>query len=135
MRSWLIALTILLVFAVYYERIMFAEEEFLRRKFGRAYLEWAANTPAFIPRFRNWHPAELPFSLKKVLRREYSGFFAIIVSFTLLEIISDFYVEGRFEFDRMWIIILAAGAVLYVLLRTLKKKSGILHNNDTPYLG
>src|SRR6476619_3343333 len=36
----------LLGFWLYYERIMFAEEAFLRAKFGAAYLEWAARTPA-----------------------------------------------------------------------------------------
>jgi protein-S-isoprenylcysteine O-methyltransferase Ste14 len=42
---WVVAVFVLL-FWVYYERIMFAEEEFLRRTFGKAYESWAARTPA-----------------------------------------------------------------------------------------
>src|SRR5690625_4190690 len=38
-----------LFYWVYYERIMFAEESFLRKKFGDRYLEWAEQTPAFFP--------------------------------------------------------------------------------------
>jgi hypothetical protein len=30
---------------------MFAEEQFLRKKFGALYTDWAAKTPAFIPSF------------------------------------------------------------------------------------
>ena len=69
---WFILLSVL-IFWLYYERIAFAEEEFLRKKFGDAYLEWANKTPAFIPRFKNWKKPELPFSLKAALKKEYSG--------------------------------------------------------------
>ena len=34
----------MLIFTLYYERIIFAEEMFLRREFGQAYLDWAATT-------------------------------------------------------------------------------------------
>ena len=34
-----------LIFWLYYERIMFAEERFLERKFGDAYLSWSNNLP------------------------------------------------------------------------------------------
>jgi protein-S-isoprenylcysteine O-methyltransferase Ste14 len=47
---WWFALVFALLFWVYYERIMYAEEEFLRGKFGQAYTDWANATPAFIPR-------------------------------------------------------------------------------------
>ena len=38
-----------LIFWIYYERIMFAEERFLERKFGNDYLNWSNALPAFIP--------------------------------------------------------------------------------------
>lgn len=75
---WLPVLSIL-IFCIYYERIMFAEEEYLRKKFGETYTEWAEKTPAFIPSFKNYVKHSLPFSSKKVLRKEYDGFFAIAV--------------------------------------------------------
>ncbi|HRC67928.1 MAG TPA: isoprenylcysteine carboxylmethyltransferase family protein, partial [Bacteroidales bacterium] len=50
-------LVISLVFWIYYERIMFAEEQFLRRKFGSAYTDWADKTPAFIPNFGKYIPS------------------------------------------------------------------------------
>ena len=72
---WWFILVIIFGFWLYYERIMFAEEEFLRSKFGGSYLEWANKTPAFLPRFRNWQRSSLSFSFRNVLKREYTGFF------------------------------------------------------------
>ncbi len=126
-RIWWVSLIFILVFWLYYERIMFAEEEFLRRQFGKDYNTWADDTPAFMPDFRKWRSPALPFSLKNVLKREYSGLFAIISSFTFLEIVGDLFAEGRLEFDRMWIIIFSTGCVIYLTLRWLKKNTGILH--------
>ena len=43
------AVTLVLGFALVFERIMLAEEEFLRSRFGAEFEEWAERTPAFIP--------------------------------------------------------------------------------------
>ena len=37
---------------LYYERIMYSEEQFLRRKFGDVYTSWAEKVPAFVPSFK-----------------------------------------------------------------------------------
>ena len=52
--AWWAPVIVSLVFWLYYERIMFAEEEFLRRQFGEHYTAWAAATPAFLPRLGRW---------------------------------------------------------------------------------
>ena len=54
---------------IYYERIMYAEEQFLRRTFGDTYLHWAEQTPAFLSRFNRFKPSGLPFSWKKVAKK------------------------------------------------------------------
>ncbi|WP_277232666.1 isoprenylcysteine carboxylmethyltransferase family protein [Phocaeicola salanitronis] len=59
----------ILAYWLYYERIMYAEEDFLRRKFGVDYLRWAERTPAFIPNFKLFKPSDLPFSWKKVAKK------------------------------------------------------------------
>jgi len=113
------------VFWLYYTLIMLAEEEFLRKKFGDTFLEWAGSTPAFFPRFgKKLRRPELPFSFKNVLRREYSTLFAIIASFTFLDLSEDFLASGKFEFDWGWATFFAAGLIIYAVLRILKK-SGI----------
>jgi len=114
-------------FLLYYTLIMFAEEEFLRRKFGDAFLKWSGNTPAFFPSFgKKLRKPELPFSFNNVLRREYSTLFAIIASFTFLDLSEDFFASGKFEFDWGWVMFFAAGLMIYVILRAMKK-SGIFN--------
>ena len=51
---WWLVLIVLLAFGLYYERIMLAEEAFLRRQFGDSFEAWAARVPAIVPNLRGW---------------------------------------------------------------------------------
>ena len=64
-------LVVSFMFWLYYERIMFAEERFLERKFGQDYVDWSMKVPAFWPSMKNHIKTEIPFSMKTILRREY----------------------------------------------------------------
>jgi hypothetical protein len=124
---WWLTLIYILVFWLYYERIIFAEEAYLRDKFGNEYLEWANKTPAFIPKLSQYRKANLPFSLRNVLRREYNGFFAVIVILFVLETVGEIFVKGRLEFDLGWIFLLGIGFVVWMVLRSLKKYTKVLY--------
>ena len=115
-----------LVYWLYYERIMFAEEEFLRRKFGAVYEQWAEHTPAFIPRPGGWTAPSLPFSTRNVLRREYSGLFGVVVIFALLELLEHVFLYRRATMHPVWVGVLVVGALLYLTLRTLKRSTRVL---------
>lgn len=123
---WWLTLIYILVFWLYYERIIFAEEAYLRNKFGNEYLDWANETPVFIPKLSKYKKADLPFSLRNVLRREYNGFFAIIIVMFILEIVGDLFVEGEIHFDLGWEVLLSAGFIVWLILRTLKKYTTLL---------
>jgi protein-S-isoprenylcysteine O-methyltransferase Ste14 len=116
------ALVVLLGFWLYYERIMFAEEEFLRERYGAAYLEWASRTPAVIPRLGSWKAPARPFSLRRVLVREHSSLLAVASSFALLDTLDEYAALGRFVFDPVWgasfSLVLAGSLVVIVLKRT-----------------
>jgi protein-S-isoprenylcysteine O-methyltransferase Ste14 len=122
---WLVLLTTTL-YALYYERIMMAEEAFLRTRFGGEFEEWAAVTPAFIPKWRGWKPFKVPFCWRTVLQREYNAFFLIIAVFFLLDSIGDSIVEERFKIDPVWFGIFVGGFVVFATLRTLKKRTHLL---------
>jgi protein-S-isoprenylcysteine O-methyltransferase Ste14 len=123
---WWLALIYALSFWVYYERIMFAEESFLRGKFGETYEEWATQTPAFWPKLSRLTKPELTFSLRTVLRREYPGFFAIVFAFTLLEVIEKLFSGGSLMPGPFWVKFFLTGLVLYLTLLTLKRKTRLL---------
>jgi protein-S-isoprenylcysteine O-methyltransferase Ste14 len=125
-RVWWFSLIIVLLFWIYYERIMFAEEKFLREKFGDEFSQWAEHTPAFFPDLKKWQKPEFPFSWRTALGKEYSGFFAIVAVFTVLELVGEIVVRGRISLDFMWGIIFSVSLVLYLVLRFLKKKTRLL---------
>jgi hypothetical protein len=126
-KVWWFILIMVLMFWLYYERIIFAEEEFLRKQFGAMFCEWAAKTPAFFPKVSRWRPPNLPFSFKIVLKREYSGFFGLIATFTGIEYIRDLITKGTLELNQGWTWCFLFGGIIYLILRTLRKKTSLLH--------
>jgi protein-S-isoprenylcysteine O-methyltransferase Ste14 len=130
MKSAWFTIIITLFFTIFYERIIFAEESFLREKFGDEFLKWADETPAMIPRFKNWRPPALPFSWKSAIKREYGSFFAIIVTFTVLEVLAGLFAYGKLSLDPIWIKLLAGSGVFYLAVRYLKKKTQLLVTTD-----
>jgi protein-S-isoprenylcysteine O-methyltransferase Ste14 len=121
-REWWCTVIIVLAFIVFYERVMMAEEEFLRQRFGEQFSEWAQRTPAFFPRFSQWRRPSLPFSYKKALRGEYTGFLGIIAIFSLLEVVGDYVIDRRLELDTGWAVLLTLGAAVYLVLRWMKHR-------------
>lgn len=124
---WWLSLIFALLYCVYYERIMFAEEEFLRRKFGDDFLRWAKTTPAFFPRPGLWRPPTMAFSSCNVLRREYTAFVGIFVAFAALEWEEHLIVEHRYVPERQWEILLLGALCIALLLRLLKRHTRMLH--------
>ncbi|MDZ7316786.1 MAG: isoprenylcysteine carboxylmethyltransferase family protein [candidate division KSB1 bacterium] len=125
-RTWWLSLTIVLIFWLYYERIMFAEEEFLRGKFGRQFTEWASHTRSFFPTFSQWRKPELSFSLRKAIRNEYQSAYSLVVSFSLVNLMIDSYINRRLTLGKFWRTLLIVGGILFLVLRTIKKKTNLL---------
>jgi protein-S-isoprenylcysteine O-methyltransferase Ste14 len=128
--AWLVVVFTLL-FWLYYERIMFAEEEFLRKKFGARYENWANRTPAWIPSLKQYAPAQLTFSLKNILRREYPGLLNMVLSFVIVEALYEYVIAPLRGFPhtgiaQAWWFALCGTAGLAVLLRSLKKYTHLL---------
>ncbi|QMU29915.1 methyltransferase family protein [Adhaeribacter radiodurans] len=123
---WWFVVICALAYWLYYERIMFAEEEFLRRSYPNTYEKWASQTPAFFPRLTGWKASILPFSLRNVLKREYNGLFAMVISFTMLNMTSHFFVQHRFQIDGFWQVTFGLGTLLFLILRSLKKYTHVL---------
>jgi protein-S-isoprenylcysteine O-methyltransferase Ste14 len=118
---WWLSVIYALAFWLYYERIMLAEEAFLRDRFGSSFLRWAEVTPAFIPSLERYRPAELPFSLRNVLRREYNGAFAVVASLFLLDAAGVWHAEGHLAAHPRWIWIAAVGAALWLVALAVKR--------------
>lgn len=116
-----------LAYWIYYERIMYAEEQFLRAKFGEYYLNWANQTPAFVPALQKMKKSRYPFSLKKVLKKEKNGILAIFALLYLFHAIRFSVVQPDWALPTDWVMwsSIAAG-VLYLALKLIKKQTSWL---------
>jgi protein-S-isoprenylcysteine O-methyltransferase Ste14 len=120
-------LAFVFIFWVYYERIMFTEEQFLRKKFGDTYMKWAEKTPAFIPQFKLYKPYRKRFNLRKVLRQEKTGLFLIFLMYFLFdEIGSDIIYDKIFVRPDFWMYALIVAAVAYGTIKFLQKKTKLV---------
>ncbi len=123
-QSWWLSLVVALVFWLYYERIMLAEEAYLREKFGKLFSEWAENTPAIVPNFRLWKPWPSSFSFKKAIRREYSAISATVLAFSIFHMIKHWLAIHMLK--SLWVALFAFGVMFYVIVRYLKKSTTVL---------
>lgn len=123
-------LTVSLLFWVFYERIMFAEERFLERKFGQDYIDWSMKVPPFWPSMKNHIKTDIPFSMKTILRREYSGITATIISFVFVAFLRDWFTTGEAHFKMVYGIVIGVGLLISFILRTLKHNTKLLFEED-----
>ncbi|HEY5656437.1 MAG TPA: isoprenylcysteine carboxylmethyltransferase family protein, partial [Myxococcota bacterium] len=124
--GWLV-LVYAVAYWLYYERIMYAEEEFLREKFGDPYVEWAEKTPLFVPAFGTWHPpAGRSFSWRTALKREYQTLFYLILFFAGMKLAADAVVAGRLVLDPVWVGVFSVSLVFFVVVRFVRKRTRLL---------
>jgi protein-S-isoprenylcysteine O-methyltransferase Ste14 len=120
-RSVLLAISCVLAFFLYYERIIIAEETFLSEKFGDTFTQWAQKTPAMIPKFKLWQKPALLFSWQAVIRREYPGFLSITASFAAIDAIIDWFRDNKWQIDRLWSAIFCVGLLVFAVVWILRK--------------
>jgi len=119
-------ISIALIFWIYHERVILAEESFLEGKFGDTFRNWAAKTPAFLPSFRGWKRPELPFSLRFAVGREYVNWFAIFSGFAVFDALADSATEHYLHMDLPWALAWGVAFSLFVGVRILKKQTQLL---------
>ena len=123
LRSVGFLIVFFLLYWIYYERIMFAEEQFLRRKFGEVYDKWSEKVSSIIPWSFRYIPSTLPFSIRNVLKREYNSFVNIFVIFLLLDFFRNLFLAETLFFTPMWLYITAGAIVIWFTVRTIHKST------------
>jgi len=126
---WFIV-TVSLLFWIYYERIMFAEERFLERKFGESYVNWSMGVPAFWPSMKNYQKGNIPFSMKTIMRREYAGVTATALGFIYVAFLREWFLTGKFPTSLNYIYWTAGALLITLIFRTLKHNTKILYEED-----
>lgn len=124
--QWWLPVVFTLLFWIYYERIMLAEETFLHARFGEAFVAWARVTPAFVPRFSRWQAPAERFSLRSVMRREYTSLLLVILLHYGVEEFEHLSIDHHFVVEPYWTALLSVGVIAYLTLRCLKRRTSLL---------
>jgi hypothetical protein len=124
-HAW-VAVVFVLLFWLYVERVMAAEEAYLEERFGEDFQAWAARTPAFLPRRLRWERPPLPFSLRIMLRREFSGIYGLIAAFTSVDVLRNLTGEADYLLDPLRAGLFWGGTLFYLLMVFLKRKTRLL---------
>jgi protein-S-isoprenylcysteine O-methyltransferase Ste14 len=119
-----------LIYWIYYERIMFAEEQFLGRQFGENFNNWSIKVPALIPSFRNYVPSQLVFSWRVVFKNEYPGWISTMTSFLYLSILKRSASIQKIQFSKTDAYFALFILIFGLILKGLKKYSNIFHQMD-----
>ena len=120
-RSVWIFLTVSLAFWLFYERVMSAEEAFLRKQFGTVFETWSARVPAFFPRLTDWKSPGVRFDLWRVANNEKSSIVALVVMFAAFNVVANRIVKGIWEMHMFWALMLVLAVVFYAVLRVNKE--------------
>ncbi len=113
---WFIVAFVFL-FILYYERIMFAEEQHLKRKFGAAYSRWPDEVPAIIPKFKGFKRPALPFDRAKALTNEKTGILLTFLIFALLRLAGQF-IQQRAAYDLFLPLCTVLAIVYYITFKS-----------------
>jgi len=122
-QIWFIA-SFCLFYWIYYERIMFAEEQFLRGKFKEEYTNWAQNVPAFIPSFKNFVKPKIGFSWMKVIRNEKNGLLSVFLIFSAFDI-AGAIIQKNDEYNYFFLAGSIISLLFFVVIQYLRKRTKV----------
>lgn len=117
-----------LFYFLYYERIIFTEEQYLKNKFGDTYDQWAKTTPVIIPKFSAFKKVNYGFNWKKVLRQEKNGLAALLIIFSLFDITGEL-IKDEPNYNEILQVAGIIGIIAYCILKFIKYKTTLLTDN------
>ena len=119
-----------LLFWLYYERIIYAEERFLESKFQDIFVLWSKSVSAFFPTTFSYKKTVIKFSIISVLRREYSSVLSAVVAFLYVDILRNFFNLNEFHISANVFVVSSFLIFLILILRTLKHNTSLLKEED-----
>jgi len=122
---WYLPVMVALIGILYHERIAAREEVFLEGRFGAAFLAWADEVPAMIPRLSGYQRSTTPFVWRPVASREYHGLFVIGAVLFVLDLARAALATGRLVMDPLWTALFLVTTAIFVVCTLLKKTTGL----------
>jgi protein-S-isoprenylcysteine O-methyltransferase Ste14 len=119
-----------LLFWLYYERIIYAEEKFLESKFQDSFIIWSKDVSAFFPSSFNYKKTLIEFSIISVLRREYSSVLSAVFAFLYVDMLRNFFNLNKLHISANVFFVSSFLIVIVLILRTLKHNTSLLNEQD-----
>ena len=122
--SFWLCVVLVLLFWIYYERIVFAEEAFLTKKFGASYTAWCNSTPVFIPKLTGYAPIKYKFSFSKVIFKEYSSMLSTGTCFLFVCLLREYSIGDQIHIGKYtiaYILALVSFGLIVKGIKLLKK--------------
>ena len=123
--SYILTIITSLFFFLVYRRIIHVEEYFLSKKYAKKHEDFITHTPIFFPSFKNYKPSKTKFSIKKILKQEYSSMFSIVIAFIYIDLLIRYFIMntsiecGQLVTNKH-LIILCISIIITVLLKLYK---------------
>ena len=125
-ESWQILLAASAAFAATYLLVIFAEEEYLTRRFARQFLLYASRVPCLLPHPWKWVRPDLPWSWRMVLRREHDSAYGVILSFAAAAHYAQYSSAGNPIPTNGWVVLLAVSTALWLSIKYVKRGTALL---------
>jgi protein-S-isoprenylcysteine O-methyltransferase Ste14 len=109
---------------------MFAEEQFLQRKFGNQFKIWSSKVPAFFPLFHNFTPSNKAFSWRIVIKNEYPGWISTLSTLLFLIILKRSVLIHELAFSIYDLYFLLIIVTLGVTFKGIKKFTNMFNPMD-----
>lgn len=120
-QSWSFVMIFTLLYWMYYERIMFAEEKYLIRKFGKQFLSWSRNTPLVIPSKAMWQKPVYSFDFFRAIRNEKTTLLSFSAIFLFFEICKSVAINTSLVgLEFTWVFFFLAALLFYIAVKILK---------------
>ena len=124
-QSLSIVVIVSLIFALYYERIMFAEEAFVAAKYGDMYTDWARNVSGFFPNLARYRSSKRPLNIRKVFRQEVNGLLMLTLVFVIFSLVLTLTPLASEQTVLATFVTILLPVVM--VLKIVTKKSGLFH--------
>ena len=110
-----------LLYTLFTYQILLCEEEELAKRFRDRYTLWASYTNALIPNRKLWISSRDRFSLMQVLRREYIGFFFLVLTFVTINLLRNRVIEFTWSLSPLWTVVGIATLLFTLFIRLIIK--------------
>ncbi len=119
------------LFLFFWQAIVWAEEDYLRNKFGDAYIVYCSKANRWVPALAGIGKTmqSMEFKWKRVIIREYNATYIWMTGAVLIVMKHFYFHSDRFSLQKnitVFIIILVALLMLYLLARYLKKSKKLV---------